>query len=110
MSSHRPRPLRLTGAEPPHSCPVRHPYGRPQPLPNIDRGGCLRDTGGAGRSGQKGMLLSGLLDHRLSHDLPRVVDSNQINFRVPPGISPGMATLQMIAAWIPNSPVLIAIP
>ena len=41
--------------------------------------------------------------------LPGSVGGYQVNFRVPSGISPGMATLQVIAAWIPSSAVSIAI-
>ncbi len=40
---------------------------------------------------------------------PGSVDGYQVNFRVPPGLSPGMATLQVIAAWIPSSEVSIAV-
>lgn len=40
---------------------------------------------------------------------PGSVDGYQVNFRVPDGMSPGMAILQVIAAWIPSSAVSIAI-
>lgn len=40
---------------------------------------------------------------------PGSADGYQVNFRVPSGISPGMATLQVITAWIPSSSVSIAI-
>ena len=40
---------------------------------------------------------------------PGSVDSYQINFRVPSGLSAGMASLQISAAWIAGPPVLIAI-
>ena len=40
---------------------------------------------------------------------PNSVGGYQVNFRVPSGMSPGMATLQVTAAWIPSSGVSIAI-
>lgn len=40
---------------------------------------------------------------------PGSADGYQVNFRVPAGMSPGMATLQVITAWIPSSSVSIAI-
>ena len=40
---------------------------------------------------------------------PGAVDSYQVNFRVPPDISPGAATVQISAAWIPGAPVSIAV-
>ena len=40
---------------------------------------------------------------------PGAVDGYQVNFRVPPGVSPGMADLQVISAWIPSSVVSIAV-
>jgi len=40
---------------------------------------------------------------------PGAVDGYQVNFRVPPGISPGAATIQISAAWIPGAPVNIAV-
>jgi hypothetical protein len=40
---------------------------------------------------------------------PGSVDGYQVNFRIPAGMSPGMATLQVITAWIPSSAVSIAI-
>jgi uncharacterized protein (TIGR03437 family) len=39
---------------------------------------------------------------------PGAVDGYQVNFRVPPGIGPGMAAIQLSAAWIPGAPVTIA--
>ena len=40
---------------------------------------------------------------------PGSVGGYQVNFRVPSGMPPGMATLQVITAWIPSSAVSIAI-
>jgi len=40
---------------------------------------------------------------------PGAVDSYQVNFRVPPDMSPGAATIQISAAWIPGAPVSIAV-
>ena len=40
---------------------------------------------------------------------PGAVDSYQVNFRVPPGIGPGAATIQISAAWIPGAPVSIPV-
>jgi len=40
---------------------------------------------------------------------PGAVDGYQVNFRVPAGISPGVATIQISAAWIPGAPVSIAV-
>jgi hypothetical protein len=40
---------------------------------------------------------------------PGAVDSYQVNFRVPPDISPGPATIQISAAWIPGAAVSIAV-
>ena len=40
---------------------------------------------------------------------PGSVDSYQVNFRIPAGLSSGTATLQVLAAWIPSSAVSIAI-
>jgi len=40
---------------------------------------------------------------------PGAVDTYQVNFRVPPDISPGAATIQITAAWIPGAPVIIAV-
>ena len=39
---------------------------------------------------------------------PGAVDGYQVNFRVPPGIGPGMAAIQLSAAWMPGAPVTIA--
>jgi uncharacterized protein (TIGR03437 family) len=33
----------------------------------------------------------------------------QVNFRVPPGIEKGMATVQVIAAWIASPPATISV-
>ena len=40
---------------------------------------------------------------------PGAVDGYQVNFRVPPDISPGSATIQISSAWIPGAPVSIAV-
>jgi hypothetical protein len=40
---------------------------------------------------------------------PGAVDGYQVNFRVPPDISPGAATIQISAAWIPGAPVSIPV-
>ena len=40
---------------------------------------------------------------------PGTVDGYQVNFRVPAGVPPGIATLQVITAWIPGSAVSIPI-
>jgi uncharacterized protein (TIGR03437 family) len=40
---------------------------------------------------------------------PGATDAYQVNFRVPSGLSPGTATLQLTAAWIPGSEVKIPI-
>jgi len=40
---------------------------------------------------------------------PGAVDGYQVNFRVPPDISPGLATIQVSAAWIPGAPVSITV-
>jgi uncharacterized protein (TIGR03437 family) len=40
---------------------------------------------------------------------PGSVDGYQVNFRVPPDISPGAATIQITAAWIPGAPVSITV-
>jgi uncharacterized protein (TIGR03437 family) len=40
---------------------------------------------------------------------PGAVDGYQVNFRVPPGIGPGMAAIQLSAAWIAGAPVTIAV-
>lgn len=40
---------------------------------------------------------------------PDSVGGYQVDFRIPSGMSPGAATLQVIAAWIPSSAVSIAI-
>jgi hypothetical protein len=37
------------------------------------------------------------------------IDGYQVNFRVPPDITPGAATIQISAAWIPGAPVGIAV-
>jgi hypothetical protein len=37
------------------------------------------------------------------------VDRYQVNFRVPPGIEKGMATVQVIAAWIASPPATISV-
>jgi uncharacterized protein (TIGR03437 family) len=40
---------------------------------------------------------------------PGAVDGYQVNFRVPPNIAKGMASVQVSAAWIAGPPVSIAI-
>ena len=40
---------------------------------------------------------------------PGAVDGYQVNFRVPTGIAAGNATLQISSAWIPGTPVSIAV-
>jgi uncharacterized protein (TIGR03437 family) len=40
---------------------------------------------------------------------PGSVDGYQVNFRVPSGLSPGAATIQISAAWIPGAPVGISV-
>jgi uncharacterized protein (TIGR03437 family) len=40
---------------------------------------------------------------------PGAVDGYQVNFRVPPEIAPGTATIQISAAWIPGAPVIIQV-
>ena len=40
---------------------------------------------------------------------PGTIDSYRVDFRVPPDISPGAATIQISAAWIPGAPVSIAV-
>ena len=40
---------------------------------------------------------------------PGAVDRYQVNFRVPDGIAPGLASVQLTAAWIAGSEVKIAI-
>ena len=40
---------------------------------------------------------------------PGSVDGYQVNFRVPAGLPPGTATVQIISAWIPGSVVSIAV-
>jgi hypothetical protein len=41
--------------------------------------------------------------------LPGAVDGYQVNFRMPPDIAKGIATVQVSAAWITSAPVSIAI-
>ena len=41
--------------------------------------------------------------------LPGQVDTYQIQFRVPAGTAPGLATIQITAAWIPGPPVRIPV-
>ena len=41
--------------------------------------------------------------------LPGAVDGYQVNFRVPPDISKGTATIQLRTAWVTGSPVSIAV-
>jgi uncharacterized protein (TIGR03437 family) len=36
---------------------------------------------------------------------PGTVDGYQVNFRLPPGVSAGAATIQISAAWIAGAPV-----
>jgi hypothetical protein len=40
---------------------------------------------------------------------PGAVDGYQVNFRVPLDLSPGAATIQISAAWIPGAPVSIPV-
>ena len=40
---------------------------------------------------------------------PGAIDGYQVNFRVPPDITPGAATIQISAAWIPGAPVDVAV-
>jgi uncharacterized protein (TIGR03437 family) len=40
---------------------------------------------------------------------PGSVDGYQVNFRVPPGITSGVASVQLTAAWIPGSAVSIMV-
>jgi hypothetical protein len=40
---------------------------------------------------------------------PGAVDAYQVNFRMPPGIPKGNATVQVTAAWIPGAPVGISV-
>jgi uncharacterized protein (TIGR03437 family) len=40
---------------------------------------------------------------------PGTADSYQVNFRVPPDIGTGTATIQISAAWIPGAPVSIPV-
>jgi uncharacterized protein (TIGR03437 family) len=40
---------------------------------------------------------------------PGSVDGYQVNFQVPPGVVPGMATIQVSAAWIPGPAVSIPV-
>jgi uncharacterized protein (TIGR03437 family) len=40
---------------------------------------------------------------------PGGVDGYQVNFQVPPGVVPGMATIQVSAAWIPGPAVSIPV-
>lgn len=40
---------------------------------------------------------------------PGAIDAYQVNFRIPPGLPAGTASLQISAAWIAGSPVLIPI-
>jgi hypothetical protein len=41
--------------------------------------------------------------------LPGAVDGYQVNFRVPPDITKGTAMIRLLAAWVPSSPVSIAV-
>jgi uncharacterized protein (TIGR03437 family) len=41
--------------------------------------------------------------------LPGAVDGYQVNFRMPPDIAKGTATIQLSAAWIMSATVRIAI-
>jgi uncharacterized protein (TIGR03437 family) len=40
---------------------------------------------------------------------PGTVDGYQVNFRLPPGVRPGRATVQLVSAWIPGAEVEIPI-
>ena len=40
---------------------------------------------------------------------PGTRDGYQVNFRVPPGTAKGAASIQLSAAWIPGSAVMIAV-
>ena len=40
---------------------------------------------------------------------PGAVDGYQVNFRVPPDTARGVATIQVIAAWIAGTPVIITV-
>ena len=40
---------------------------------------------------------------------PGAMNAYQVNFRVPDGVQPGMASIQLSAAWIPGSQVRIAV-
>lgn len=40
---------------------------------------------------------------------PGAIDGYQVNFRLPPGLNPGAATLQLTAAWIPGPEVKIVL-
>lgn len=40
---------------------------------------------------------------------PGAMNAYQVNFRVPDGVQPGTASIQLSAAWIPGSPVKIAV-
>jgi uncharacterized protein (TIGR03437 family) len=41
--------------------------------------------------------------------LPGAMDGYQVNFRMPPDIAKGIATVQVSAAWITSAPVSIAV-
>jgi uncharacterized protein (TIGR03437 family) len=41
--------------------------------------------------------------------LPGAVDGYQVNFRMPPDITKGIATVQVSAAWIASAPVSVAV-
>jgi uncharacterized protein (TIGR03437 family) len=40
---------------------------------------------------------------------PGSLDGYQVNFRIPGDATPGLATIQLIAAWIPGAEVRIAV-
>jgi uncharacterized protein (TIGR03437 family) len=40
---------------------------------------------------------------------PGTYDLYRVDFRVPSGLPPGMATIQLTAAWIPGTPVEIPV-
>ena len=40
---------------------------------------------------------------------PGTVDAYQVNFTLPASLAPGMATLQVVAAWIPGAAVTIPV-
>ncbi len=78
--------------------------------PNVDAGRPFPATPLASVNSPVDVTLNGTSVEVLDAvGYPGSVDGYQVNFRVPTGVTPGTARLQVIAAWIPSSAVSIAI-